>query len=133
MVASVAQTLSVILCLAVPAVEQGETAWSQYVAELLGGEAEARMPDGSRVDVLTGDLAIEVEWCKSGKVYEAVGQAGYYQATANRRGCVVLLMGREPLKQEIVFYLRCVAVCAEFDLPIYAVNVQTGQWLGSQP
>jgi len=50
-----------------------EAVWSAALAELLGGEAEYRLPDRTRVDVLTDRFAVEVDWV--GKFEEGIGQA----------------------------------------------------------
>ena len=55
-----------------------EPAWSRFLAAELGGVAEYRTVDGSRVDVLTDTHAYEVEWCKKWK--ESIGQAFEYIA-----------------------------------------------------
>lgn len=114
--------------LARPLPESNEPAWSRYIAQQMGGEAEHRTATGSRVDVLTDEVAYEVDWCMSGKVYEAVGQALYYRAATNRKGGVILLMGRKPLKQEIVYYERCLVACREAGLLLRVVYVNRTEY-----
>jgi hypothetical protein len=86
-----------------------EPAWSTYLAWKWGGVAEYRTVDGSRVDVLTDDMAWEVEWCKKWK--ESVGQALFYGAVTNRAPGVVLLLRRKP--SEKLYFLRAVIACRE--------------------
>ena len=63
-----------------------EVEWSKELSEtIFPGEAEYRLPDGTRIDILTEDACWEVEWC-SHKVYESIGQALYYQASTGKQG-----------------------------------------------
>jgi len=103
-----------------------EPAWSKWIASEYDGIAEWRAPDGVRVDVLTDNHAWEVEWIGP-KVYEAVGQAIYYKASTQKHGGVILLMGRKPAEQEIVWYLRALVMCREAGLALKTVNVKKVQ------
>ena len=76
------------------------------------GIAEFRTPDGSRVDVLTEEYAIEVEW--SSKWAEAIGQSLYYGIATNRKPAIILLV-KDPIKER-KYYLRCLAVCAKHNI-----------------
>jgi len=87
-----------------------EVAWSAKIAKEIGGQAEVRTPDGSRVDILTDEYAYEVEWAH--KPFEAVGQAVYYGLAFNRKPAVILLMRPDQEK----YYLRCLVLCAELDV-----------------
>lgn len=107
--------------LARPLAEDRETAWSAYIAQEWHGEAEHQCPDGSRVDVLTDTTAYEVEWPE--KWAQSIGQAVFYRAATNRKGGVVLLMGRQPKKVELVYYLRCLTACRECGLELLVENV----------
>ena len=57
-----------------------------------GGMTEFRLADNSRVDILTDDYAIEVDFCSGLKVYEAVGQALYYAYKTKRQPGVLLIL-----------------------------------------
>jgi hypothetical protein len=70
--------------------EHNELYWSAIIAEQLHGKAEYRLPDGARVDILTADEAIEIDW--PNKWAEGVGQALYYGAATWRRATVVYLV-----------------------------------------
>lgn len=72
-----------------------ETQWSAYLATLCPekGITEYRLPGGARVDILTDDIAWEVEWAK--KWPESIGQAIYYGAATNRKPGVWLLKKAE--------------------------------------
>ena len=92
-----------------PGATEYEPAWSKYLAWKWGGESEYRTVDGSRVDVLTDDMAWEVEWCKKWK--ESVGQALFYGVVTGRKPGVVLLLRRKP--GEALYFLRATIACRE--------------------
>ena len=99
-----------------------EVEWSKELSEtIFPGEAEYRLPDGTRIDILTEDACWEVEWC-SHKVYESIGQALYYQASTGKQGGVILLIGKDAFKQELVWYLRCLTMCTEANIKIKTFN-----------
>ena len=65
-----------------------EVAWSAALAELVGGEAEHRLPERTRVDVLTDKYAVEVAWV--GKFEEGIGQALRYSYATGKEPVVAL-------------------------------------------
>ncbi len=73
-----------------PSPSDGETVWSRWLAERMGGVAEFVLPDRSRVDILTDTLAIEVDWVK--KWPEAIGQSVFYGIVTERQPAVLLLL-----------------------------------------
>ena len=91
------------------AAEKTELHWIKFLSKRLGGEAEYRTPDGSRVDILTDTEAWEVEHPHKWK--EAVGQAHFYALATNRKPGIILLLKGE--RNEKVYYLRCLAVCVK--------------------
>ena len=71
-----------------------EKDYQNYFALWIGGEIEYRLPDNSRVDILTSTYAIEVDYAY--KWAEAVGQALYYAGmTGNKPGIVLVLANRK--------------------------------------
>ena len=58
--------------------------------EIFQGKVEHRLPDGTRVDILTDDLAIEVDFAR--KWYEAIGQACHYSRLTNRKPGILLIV-----------------------------------------
>jgi len=97
-----------------------ETQWSALIAEQRSGVAEYRTPDGSRVDVLVDDYAIEVDWCE--KWPEAIGQALFYGLATNRKPGVVLLMRGRDSDQR--YYLRCLAVCSRVGIRLETMEAK---------
>ena len=56
------------------------------------GIMEYRLSDGTRVDCLTDEYAVEVEFAE--KWAEAIGQALYYAAMTGRKPAILLIMER---------------------------------------
>lgn len=84
-------------CHAQPTPDAHEVAWSGWIAEQLDGEAEAGFTDTAgrgRVDVLTDQWAIEVEWPKTPKAPESLDQASRYGEAFDRTPVVIYLVGR---------------------------------------
>lgn len=55
------------------------------------GKTEHRLPDKTRIDCLTGEYAIEVDWAH--KPYNAIGQSLYYSAmTGKKPGILIILL-----------------------------------------
>ena len=86
-----------------------EVKWSAYIANEMGARAEYACADGSRCDILTDELAYEVEWAKKWK--EAPGQAILYGVLTNRKPAVLLLVKNR--NEERRFILRCALVCSK--------------------
>ena len=57
---------------------------------ILQGKTEYRLTDNTRVDILTDDLAIEVDFAK--KWYEAIGQAAHYSRHTNKKPAILLIV-----------------------------------------
>ena len=99
-----------------------EVDWSKHLAAEMGGQAEARTPDGSRVDILTDQLAYAVDWCQSGKWSQGIGQALFYGLATNRKPGLILLQ-KDP-QAERKFYLRALAVCGRYGITLRVVVVR---------
>lgn len=70
-----------------------EPQWVNYIVleqKLFNGEVEARLWDGSRVDILNTEHAIEVDWAK--KWAEGIGQAIFYSRMTGRKAGLLLLI-----------------------------------------
>lgn len=88
-----------------------EPEWCRQIATERGLDpnqvCEYRLPNGSRVDILTETHAIEVEWVY--KHEEAIGQSIFYAMATNRKPAIILLLKGEPSEDED--YLICLGVC----------------------
>jgi len=60
--------------------------------EIFQGRIEYRLSDGTRVDILTDDLAIEVDFAKGW--YEAIGQATHYARLTKKKPAILLIVKR---------------------------------------
>lgn len=87
-----------------PAAGSNELAWSTWLAAEMHGAPEYRLPEGSRVDILTDDVAWEVEWVD--KWPESIGQALFYGIATDRTPGVVLLLRGNSDED----YLQCLMV-----------------------
>lgn len=97
-----------------------ETEWSQILAtNEIGGETEAKLPDSTRVDILTDRIAYEVEWASKWK--EAIGQALYYSASTNRQPGILLLSSGSA--KDKVSYLRLMTVATKYNITVLVVKI----------
>lgn len=83
-----------------------EPYYSAQIAADANGVAEFRLRDGRRVDVLTDDYAIEVEWPE--KWPEAIGQSVGYAIETKKQPCVYLLYTGP---QDDTYVSQCRKVC----------------------
>ena len=88
-----------------PSGKKDEAHYQKLIYKLTGGELEHKLPDGTRIDILTDDFAIEVDFVK--KFYEAIGQAVHY--TQSGRKPLIWLIVRQ--KTEEKYVARAVAAC----------------------
>jgi len=67
-----------------------ERDYQLHCNQILQGKVEYRLPDATRVDILTDTLAIEVDFAK--KWYEAVGQSCHYARCTDRAPAILLIV-----------------------------------------
>ena len=84
-----------------------ETIWSSYLAEKMNGQAEVRLPDQSRADIVTSTTAWEAEW--SDKWPESIGQSLNYMIEANKTSAGIVLLCRGEYMHD---YQQCKKVVA---------------------
>ena len=60
--------------------------------EVFQGKVEQKLSDGTRVDILTDDLAIEVDFAR--KWYEAIGQATHYARLTGKKPAILLIVNK---------------------------------------
>jgi hypothetical protein len=96
-----------------------ETTIARALAAKYGAQVEVRLPDGTRVDLLTDEEAIEVDWAK--KWAEAIGQALYYADATKRRPAVILLL-TAPTDQRYVD--RCQRIAKRYGIRVYTEPVK---------
>lgn len=95
-----------------------ETEWSEWLRDqqFPNAEIEHRLPDGSRVDILSPEYAIEVEW--SDKWPEAIGQALWYAKATDRPAGIYLLLRNNHDED----YIRCVAICRDLNIKLWTID-----------
>ena len=109
--------------MSIPNSTANEPEWTQYLANShaeLQGEAEYRTPDGSYVDIVTKEYAVEVEWPKKWK--EAVGQALFYSCVTGLKPAIAMLVRNKP--SEKLYFARLMLVCNEYNIKIFFVKTR---------
>lgn len=89
-----------------PAAERAEwreTDYSRWLAAEHNGTPEFRLPDASRIDIVTADVAWEVEW--AAKWEQAFGQSAFYAAATGLKPGIWLLKRKDDDED----YQRCLA------------------------
>ena len=73
--------------------KKNERYYQTILCQHLNGQAEFRLKDKTRVDCLTDEYAIEVDWAK--KWAEGIGQSLYYAEMTNKKPAVALIVGKK--------------------------------------
>lgn len=92
----------------------------QRLAPKYGGEVEVRMPDGTRCDLLTDEIAFEADW--SHKWAEGVGQSLHYALMTGRRPGLILL-AKDPAA-EWRHLVRAARVCGAHGITLRIEKVE---------
>jgi len=96
-----------------------ETEECQRLAPKYNAQTEYVLWDNTRIDLLSDEYAIEVDW--SNKWEEAVGQSVYYSIVSNRKPAIILLV--KDFSKESRFIYRCYIVCTKLDIKLYLEKV----------
>ncbi|MCW7555782.1 hypothetical protein NX722_24780 [Endozoicomonas gorgoniicola] len=91
----------------------GEIWYQKVWCEGRGGKIEQRLPDGRRVDCLTEQYAIEMDFAS--KWQEAIGQSLDYAMLTGKKAGVVLILNSESDQQH---WDRLQKVVNHYQLPI---------------
>lgn len=83
-----------------------EKDYQRWWCEKHAGELEYRLPDKTRVDCLTKEYAVEVEYAP--KWAESIGQALYYAQSTGRKPAVLVIV-RDKDDERFLKRLRVVA------------------------
>ena len=101
-----------------------ENGWTTYLAsqyrDTRKWEEQYRTPDGSYIDIVSPEIAYEVEWAP--KHHEAVGQALFYSAVTGKRPGIILLI-KDPAKEQ-KYYLRTLVVAHKFNIKVITVDTR---------
>ena len=112
---SLAISIFLISCSSTPK-KLNEKYYQTQLCEKLDGEMEYVLKDRTRVDCLTEEYAIEVDFAK--KWAESIGQALFYADMTNRKPAISLIIG----KKESRFLKRLERVSKKFNIKVYVIK-----------
>jgi hypothetical protein len=95
----------------------GELSICQDLAKKYDAVTEYRLDDNTRVDLLSKEYAIEVDYAH--KFYESVGQATYYAIKTGRKPAIILLIKDE---SEQKYIDRCRKICENVEVTVIQDN-----------
>lgn len=82
------------------------------------GQAEVKLPDSTRVDCLTDEYAIEVDFQK--KWAESIGQALYYAIKTGRKPAVLLILENE--EKDYTYLQRLLTVSEKYFVTVFTIT-----------
>jgi hypothetical protein len=77
-------------------IKKNERYYQINMCKSLNGEIEVVLEDKTRVDCLTKDYAIEVDWAN--KWAESIGQSLYYSYMTKKKPAIALIVGKKDNK-----------------------------------
>jgi hypothetical protein len=102
---------------------QRESYYQAEFAKIIGGEREVVLPDRTRVDIVTDEYAIEVDFAE--KWAEGIGQALYYEKMLDKKAGILLIWEGE---KEIRFLNRLMTVAVEHGIQVWVWNWTDDTW-----
>ena len=103
-----------------------ERTWIKLLAKgIEDAKPEVTLADGSRVDILTPDRAVEVEWAK--KWPEAIGQACFYGAMTSREPTILLLLRNR--KEDLRFLHRAIIAARRAGVTVWVYDTKLRKYL----
>jgi len=97
-----------------------ENDYSDVLANQLDGQREVRLWDDTRVDILTDEYAIEVDWAY--KWAEAIGQSLYYGIVTGKKPMIIILI-KDNTKDKKYIY-RCQTICTKYGIKLKSYKIQ---------
>lgn len=97
-------------------VKKDEKYYQNKMCSEFGGKVEYVLFDKTRVDCLTSEYAIEVDFAK--KWAEGIGQALYYAEITKKKPAVALIVGEDDTK----YLERIQTVADKFDIKIIVLK-----------
>ncbi len=94
-----------------------EKHYQTLLCDELGGEMEYVLQDRTRVDCLTDEYAIEVDFAK--KWAEGIGQSLYYAHMTGRKPAVGFIMNSEKDKR---YFKRLNALAKKYEIKIFIIE-----------
>lgn len=102
-----------------------ESDYQKIAAELLNGKTEVVLSDRTRIDIVTDDQAIEVDW--SYKWAEGIGQALYYSSRTNKEPGLILIVKDIEKEQKYVDRVKTVIKVKSLRIFLYIFDVKAGE------
>jgi hypothetical protein len=102
--------------------KKNEDYYQTILCDRLVGIKEHRLSDKTRVDCLTEEYAIEVDWAK--KWAEGIGQALFYAQMTNKKPAVALIVGKKDKK----YLKRLKLVADKLDIKVIKINKQPNKY-----
>lgn len=99
-----------------------ESYYRDELAEVLGGDTEYRLPDGTRVDVLTEDVAFEVDTAQN--LWNATGQSLWYGKRTNRTPGMYLIVRKD---SDEAWIKRARVQCRELGILLFVRDVRNAK------
>ena len=96
-----------------------EKCYQNFFAKRINGTTEVLMPDNTRCDILTENLAIEVDFAP--KWAEAIGQSLHYAKMVNRQAGIVIVIRK---KIDHLHVKKLLGVIQEYNLPIQVFQLE---------
>lgn len=100
--------------------KQYEKHYQTLLCNELGGEMEYVLSDRTRVDCLTDEYAIEVDFAK--KWAEGIGQSLYYAHMTGKKPAIGLIMDK---KKDERYLKRLGAIAQKYKIKIFIIEKQT--------
>lgn len=95
-----------------------EKDYQNYWCSTHCGQAEVKLPDSTRVDCLTDEYAIEVDFQK--KWAESIGQALYYAIKTGRKPAVLLILENE--EKDYTYLQRLLTVSEKYFVTVFTIT-----------
>lgn len=100
-----------------------ESYYQEEWAKQWNGVCEYKLPDGTRVDVLTKNFAVEFDFAK--KWAEAVGQALHYGRMTGKKPAIVLII-EQP--SDFKYYKRVEPLCKQYNITLWYMKSPIYYW-----
>jgi hypothetical protein len=95
-----------------------EIYYQNYFAEKINGQTEFVLFDRTRVDILTSEYAIEVDFAN--KWAEGIGQSLYYSLVTEKKAGVLLIM--EYPEKDKKYLNRLIKVSNKYNIKIWTID-----------
>jgi hypothetical protein len=96
-----------------------ERDYQKIFCKNLNGKIEYRLIDKSRIDCLTSEYAIEIDYGK--KWAEAIGQSLYYSYMTNRKAGIGIIVDLKS-KSDSRYLRRLYAVTKKLNIKVFIIN-----------